>query len=254
MSKQERNGVRAAGTWAVAAVAATLGLAACSDVLVGDDAGPTSISFRSATGARVNAVGQLALAEIPVTGGGHTVDLTNVDVVFDEVTLERVSEDDDRDSEEDSDSDGSGKARFRAGALTVALPLDGTSTTPLTQAIPMGSYDELEMDAAFVRLRGTYDGQPFDVTVPVNIEIETNFNPPFVVDSDDDRPNITVKIDWATWLRDANGTVIDPRRLATDASLRAAFRNRIRASFRALEDEDRDGDDEDSDSDDSDSR
>ena len=239
---------------AVAFVAATIGTTACEGVLGNDETGPTTISFRTAGSSTLSVSDGAALAGIPVTGGGHTVDVQAVDVLFDEVTLERRGEADDLDSEEDSDSDGRGKERFHAGAITVSLPLDNGSVTPISQIIPHGAYDELEMDAAFVRVKGTYDGLPFDVTVPVNAEIESNFNPPFVVDGDDDRPNVTVKVDVLSWFRDANGVVIDPRRLATDANLRAQFRNRVRASFRAIEDHDRDGDDQDSDSDDSDSR
>lgn len=251
MVQNRRGGVRAAARWSVVALVGAGALAACSDVLGSDEAGPTTISFRavSGTGAAASTIGGASLSVVPVTGGGHTVDLTSVDVLFDEVTLESANDVDDGDSEEDSDSDGRGNQRFRAGATTVSLPLNGTMVTPLTQLIPAGTYDGIELDAAFVRLRGTYDGQPFDVTVPVNAEIEADFEPPFVVDSDDDRPNITVNVNVLSWFRDANGTVIDPRRLAVDANLRAAFLNRIRASFRALEDEDRDGDEQDSDSD-----
>jgi hypothetical protein len=60
---------------------------------------------------------------------------------------------------------------------------------------------------------------------------------------------VSVNIDVASWFKDAEGNAIDPRLLNSDAEMRAQFRNRVRASFRAFEDADRDHDESDSDSD-----
>jgi hypothetical protein len=115
--------------------------------------------------------------------------------------------------------------------------------------LPVGFYEEIELDFESVHLVGTYDGQPFDVTVPVKTELDVRFNPPIEISSETDRINVTVAIDPFMWLRRADGALVDPRLLETDAELRAQFVNRIRASIRAFEDEDRDADDADSDSD-----
>ena len=270
MSKQQKSFVLAAsmrGTVARAAVILTFGASAtaCSDLLGSGAIDATSISFRSARGSLLSLsapTAQVALATVPITGGGHTIDVQSIDVTFDQVKLERVDgvdqADSDSDSERDSDSenqadsdsendaDSDSDEVFRTGATTVALPLDGTTVTPFTHALPLGTYDELQMKARFMRLRGTYDGQPFDVTVPVNAKFETELEPPFVVTSDLDRPNVTVDVDWAAWFRRSDGSVIDPRLLATDATLRAAFVNRVRASLRAFKDSNRDGVDSDS--------
>lgn len=232
----------------------TLGAAtACGDLFgTGSRTRETSLSFGvTQNGALIsdaNRVGAEGL--IVVSSGGHTLDLQSADVVFSEVTFEGTNVDggDDDDSDIDSDSDHHGNAKFRAGATTVALPLAGGIITPFTGQIPVGTYSRLEMDADFLRIRGTYDGQAFDVTVPVNAELELRFAPPLDVTSTEP-VNVNVNVDVASWFRDASGNVIDPRQLGTNAELRAQFRNRVRASFRAFEDGDHDGDESDSDSD-----
>ena len=243
---------RSLGIGVTSAVIVGLTLAAC-DSLSDDGMRDASLSFNVAPAAASvqSATAGVDAGLIVVTGGGHTLDLQNADVVFSEVTFEGSSVDvnDDDDSDEDSDSEHAGNAKFRAGSVTLPLPLEGGVVTPFTGEIPVGTYRGLEMDADFIRLRGTYDGQSFDVTVPVNAELELKFNPPLDVTESSDPFNVSVKIDVAAWLKDANGNAIDPRQLATNATLRAEFRNRVRASFRAFEDQDRDADESDSDSD-----
>lgn len=233
-----------------AACAAVLGLVltACDGFSGTRDA---SLSFNVVPSTAAQVATADASGLIVVTGGGHTLDLQSADVVFSEITFEGrdVDTDDDDDSDVDSDSEKPGNSKFRSGAVTLALPLEGGVVTPFTGQIPVGTYRGLEMDADFVRLRGTYDGQTFDVTVPVNAELELDFNPALVVTESSDPFNVSVKIDVASWFKDASGNTIDPRQLATNSTLRAAFRNRVRASFKAFEDSDRDADESDSDSD-----
>ena len=231
----------------------TVGVSACGD-LFGTEARmrDASLSFGvTENGALISDTNRVAAGGlIVVTSGGHTIDLQSADVVFSEMTFEgsNVESGDDDDSDLDSDSDHDGNAKFRAGATTVALPLEGGIITPFNGQIPVGTYSRLEMDADFLRIRGTYDGQTFDVTVPVNAELELRFSPPLDV-TGSEPVNVNVNVDVASWFRDASGNVIDPRQLNTNAELRAQFRNRVRASFRAFEDGDHDGDESDSDSD-----
>jgi hypothetical protein len=241
--------------------ASAFGVGACSDVLGSDDEVST-LSFRASSASASALVSDLAAAAIPVTGGGHTVDVQQVDAVFDRIKLESVRGSDrddhdsdsdvnyqdgqDSDSENDVDSDSDNDRDFRAGATTVTLPLDGTAITPISAEIPPGRYDELQLDARYLRIRGTYDALPFDVTVPVNLKIESELEPPFEPTSAGPSPNITVNVDVASWFRNADGSVIDPRQLSTDATLRAQFRNRVRASFRSFRDTNKDGRDSDS--------
>lgn len=232
------------------AVVLTLTVSACSD-LFGSGTGKASVSFNA--GGRATASTELSLALVPVTGAGHTLDVQSIDVVLDEVTLERDdvsgSDADSDDSDADSDSDGPHNARVRVGASTVSLPLQGGVITPFTSSVPTGTYSRLEMDVRYVRVRGTYDGQAFDVTMPVNAEYELQLSPPLVVAASGDPVNVTVNFDALSWFRNADGSPVDPVRLQGDATYRAAFLARIKASLRATEDSDRDGDDSDSDSD-----
>jgi hypothetical protein len=88
-----------------------------------------------------------------------------------------------------------------------------------------------------------FDGQPFDVTVPVDVERKLEFSPPLVV-TDGAPATITVNVAVATWLINSDGSLIDPRRLDANSTLRSFVRSRITSSFRAFEDRDRDGRDD----------
>lgn len=233
---------------AALALFAAGGLTACEDLSGNEARQDASVSFHVVSGANLSASPADLLL---ISEGDHTLDLQSVDVVVDEVTFEMLNgqPDDDDDSETDSDSDGGHNARVRVGASTIALPLEGGVITPFSGPLPEGTYDRLELDVEFARLRGTYDGQAFDVTVPINAEYELDLVPPLVVDANNPTPNVTVNLDIAQWLRTSTGTLIDPLRLQTDAEYRADFIRRIRASIHAMEDSDRDGDEMDSDSD-----
>ena len=236
----------------IGVTAIALGVAACSDILTGVNRREASLSFHvtSPAASSVSSPGTLAIV---VTGNnGRTLDIQSIDVVFSEMTFEGrdIDVEDDDDSDADSDSEHEGNERFRAGATTVALPLEGGVITPFTGTIPVGTYDRLEMDAEFARIRGTVDGQAFDVTVPIDRELEIRFSPPLVVNETTTDPvNVSVNIDVASWFTTSTGAAIDPRELSTNATVREQFRERVKASFRAFEDEDRDADEDDSDSD-----
>ncbi len=228
-------------------------LGAC-DTLGLTDEDPVSVSFAVPGPSGVRSA---AVVADPITDGTHTLDLQSVDVVFDEIVLKRSkseendSEDDadDNDDDGDSDKDGRSNQKFRTGPVTIALPVQGGVITPLNAPIAEGFYEEIRLDVAFIRVRGTFDGQAFDVTVPANTKFEHEFEPPFEVTSDADRLNVTVLIDARTWFRGSDGKLVDPRLITTSSSARAAVVQRIKSSFRAFEDSDRDADDQDSDSD-----
>lgn len=228
---------------------AAVGAAACSDVLTPGRGAATTVSFRS-TGSTSNALidaAPTAFSVIPVTGGGHTVDVQTVEVAFDQVKLERVHSGDERDSDAtEDDSDLRSEEIFKSGPVTVTLPLSGGIVSPFTQALPAGVYDELQMKARSLRLKGTYDGTAFDVTVPVEVKLETRLSPPLTISGTTDRPDITVNVNVLSWFKNRDGSALDPRVLATDGTLRSEFRSRVKASFRAFKDKDRDGVDSDS--------
>ncbi|MEO5567666.1 MAG: hypothetical protein ABIR92_04200 [Gemmatimonadaceae bacterium] len=232
---------------AIAATLTVLTAAACSS-LTGGNGGSATLSFHAAGTAATAPGASLNLSTAPVSDGTHTLDLQSVDFTVSEVVFERTDgqTSDDDDSETDSDSEGSHNSRFQSGATTISVPLTGGMIAPFSGNLAAGSYDRVELDVEFVRLRGTYDGQAFDVTVPVNRELELRLSPPLVVDGST-VGNVTVNIDFASWLS-ANGALIDPRTLTSSTAL-SLFRDRVKASFKATEDSDRDGDESDSDSD-----
>jgi hypothetical protein len=238
----------------VLALPLAVALAACDSVSGSDDSN-VSVSFAVA-GNGNGASSVVASAVDPITLNGHTLDLQSVDVTFSQITLDRKdsfndnTSDDDSDNEADTDSEGDDAEEedLRFGTTTVALPLNGGVITPITVSIPTGTFESIELKISTVRLRGTFDGNAFDVTVPVNTEIEHEFSPVFVVASDTDKPNITIAIDTSLWFKN-NGNLINPSLLATNSSLREFLRNQVRRSFHAFEDADKDADEQDSDSD-----
>ena len=226
---------------------ATIGIAACSDVSSPGSGPATTVSFRSTSQSSLSTAPAAGFSLIPVTGNGHTVDVQKVEVMFDQVKLERVHTGDERDSDaNEDDSDLRSEEVFRSGPVTVSLPLSGGMVSPFSQALPVGEYDELQMKASTLRLQGTYDGQAFDVLVPVSAKIELRLSPPLKIAATTDRPDITVNVNVLAWFKNADGSVVDPRTLATNGNLRSAFRGRVRASFKAFKDKNRDGTDSDS--------
>lgn len=235
-----------------AGAAATLAIGACSDATGAEGARrPTSVSFQTASSGAVSSTSSMdiAAAQVPVTSGGHTIDVTSAEVVLSRVMLKPAEDGQfsETDSDSESDSDARGSA-IKMGAATVALPLDSGVITPFTGLIPQGTYDRLRLDAEFLRVKGTYDSQPFDVTLPVNLHLQLRLNPPLNITGATDSTNVTVRINVPQWFVH-NGVVVDPRTLQSNRDLLNQLRNNIRASFRAYKDSDRDGDDADSDSD-----
>lgn len=226
-------------------------VAACSDSLSRSGTREASISFGVVQDGAFLTASSANLADIVISDDDNSVDLTSADVVFGRIKFKGVDAPPlDEDDDSDSDSDGHrGDAVFHAGAATVSLPLEGGSITPFTGTLPVGTYRWVQLHADFVRLIGTYNGEAFDVTVPINGKLRLRFDPPIDLTETSEPIAVSVNIDVASWFTDSEGNTIDPRLLNTDAELRAQFRNRVRASFRAFEDEDRDHDESDSDSD-----
>ena len=134
-------------------------------------------------------------------------------------------------------------AQVKIGAASFDLPVDGSMVTLPADAIPAGTFREFELRVAFIRLKGTFDSKPFDVTIPANTKTEIEFATPLVVTAGAPT-TITVNVNAATWLTNADGTLVDPTKIATTPSLLAAVRARIAASLRAFEDNDHDGRDD----------
>jgi len=189
-----------------------------------------------------------AAAAAPITSGGHTLDLTNVSVTVSRVDLKRARTDacaiDDDDEADDDHPQAAGSTvscgELKVGPMTVDLPLAGGVVTVPANTIPVGSFRELDLRVSQVRLKGTYDGKAFDVTVPVHVKSEVEFATPIVV-TEGKTVDLTVNVPVGGWFLDSNGALIDPSTINANSSVLAKLKNRIAASFRAFEDHDHDG-------------
>lgn len=214
------------------ALAATVAAAACRDATGTGDRGRVDLfvaGARSAATASASRADATALRLI--TGNGHTLDLQFADLAVRDARLDRV---DGREGE-DSDSDGrhSDDVAIRTGPLTLALPLDGAITSSIGASIPFGRYDQLQAKLDGLRLRGTYDGQPFDTTIPLERKLRLRLSPPLVVDAANPNASVTLRADVAPCFVAADGTPIDPRRFQTEPALRASVRECIVRTLRA---------------------
>ena len=227
--------------------AAVIAVAACDSATGVGGAGKVTLSFtRASTSANQAAV----VMAVPLTFGGHTIDLTSADVTFSRIRLKKVESDSTVDEDDRDDSDEF--ARSEAGSVkfdsaTISLPLAGGIVTPISAAIPVGDYRAIEMGVASVRLKGTYDGNAFDVVVPVHFVLPQRFSPPIHVASESDKVNVTITVDALSWLRNENGTLIDPRLIPTSPQLAAQVAKDVRTSFRSFRDRNHNARDDDND-------
>ncbi len=228
--------VVARGAIALAIVVVT---SSCGDLLTAGGRAPLTLSFANRTSASSFDFGP-STALIPITSGGHTLDLTAVMLSVSKLELETSA----GVETEFGCREDKGCSAVLAAPLDVDLKVNGGVVTVQSSVIPAGTYRSVEMKFSTVRLRGTYDTQPFDVVVPVNVEREMEFDPPITVGGTSTK-NLTIEVSTTLWLRNADGSLVDPRRLATDSALRAQVASRIRASLRAFRDNDRDDLDDD---------
>jgi len=225
---------------------ALLSAAACSDS-AGVDSNLTSrLAFTTGSTTPPSA----SLSMVPVTKDGHTLDLTGATVVVTRASLKRTSTDvcraDDEDENEDHDRGRSGSGNcgeVKIGPTLVDLPLDGKLVTVPGNTIPPGTYRDIDVRVSLVRLQGTYDTKPFDVTIPVEAKTGITFEPPLVVAADS-AVAVTVNLPVNTWLVRNDGTLIDPTTLMSTPSALALVKLKISSSIRAFEDRDHDGKDD----------
>lgn len=215
---------------------------------------PAQIAFTSGLASTENA--QI----VPITNGGHTLNLTQATLTITRVELKPAKTDvcagddgpDDNlvstaaaaaHDDDDDDDDNDACHELKSGPLSVDLPLDGGITTIAANAIPPGTFREIELRVSTVRLIGTFDNAPFDVTLLVNSRGEIEFATPLVV-ADGVPTSVTIDVPVGDWLTNADGSLIDPSKIPQSQTLSAQVRSRIIASFRAFEDEDHDGHDD----------
>jgi hypothetical protein len=234
------------GIQAASAFAVLIGAASCSDS-TGLGAGSASqIAFSTLASATADA----ALNTVPVTNGGHTLDLAAATLTVTRAELKRAKtdvcpsdEDEDDDDHPPQTASTENCGELKIGPTTVDLPLTGTLTTLPANTIPAGTFREFELRISQVELKGTFDGKAFDVVLPVRVKTEIEFATPFVVTAG--APTlITVNVPVNTWLVNANGSLVDPSTILTSPSAMALIKSRIAASLRAFEDRDHDGHDD----------
>jgi hypothetical protein len=221
---------------------------ACSDSTA---ASRTSAQIAFTSGLTSTANAQL----VPLTSGGHTLNITQATLTISRVELKPTKTDvcagDDGADEnlaslssttndQGENEDHEACEELKAGPLSVDLPLNGGITTLPANAIPAGTFREIELRVSTARLIGTFDGTPFDVTLAVNARGEIEFPTPLVV-ADGSPTSVTINAPVGGWLTNADGSLIDPSKLPSNATLLAQVRSRIVASFRAFEDKDHDG-------------
>ncbi len=250
-------------------------LAACDAASAPADRSPVSLSFASrATSDVVTDVtwlGAGAAYDLRGSDGDNTLVVTSVELVFDEIELELagVAGGCSDDSSDDSSGPGSGSgadecAEIESGPQLVNLPLGGEGAPTLATIpvpIPTGTYSELELklrplnprsgeDRAFIaahpdlagvsaRVRGTWDGVPFEYATSLDEEIELDFSPPLEVA--ESGVNITVNLDVLRWFRNADGTLIDPRTAVSGRPNASVVSANIWRSLAVFEDDDHDG-------------
>lgn len=240
----------------LASLVALVGIAtiatACSDS-TGAKTSASQLGFTTgpALGAHADAA--------PITVGGHTLDLSAVTLTVSRAELKPaasvVCADDNEGADDNRAPSGSASAdddhngmdddcgEMKIGPTTIELPLDGSVVTVPADAIPAGTFRELELRLAFVRIQGTFDGKSFDVTLSTPVRGEIEFATPLVVTAGT-ATSITVTVPVASWLTNADGSLIDPSQLNANQTLRSQLMSKIAASFKAFEDEDHDGHDD----------
>lgn len=231
---------------------------ACKDSTGPAASPPVSLSFSTKTlissGATMQANGPAF--DVAVTGGGNTLIITRVQMVLRKVELKRSNTAACPDVSNNSDD----CEELSFGPLLLDLPLTTAVLTPVNVAIPAGTYRELELnlhkpgddarDQAFktanptfadtsIRVQGTYNGRAFVFTSRVSEEMELEFNPPLTIG--EAGGNVTVQIDVAAWFRSTSGAVIDPATANIGGLNEGIVKTNIKASFHALEDDNRDG-------------
>lgn len=238
--------------WSAVAIGVSA-IAACSSSTDVGAGAPTQLSFTTSSPSAVSG----SAAIVPITNGGHTLDLTQATLTIARAELKSAAGDECRgDDENEADDDRGGDrgdggpststedcAEVKVGPTSIDLPLTGSLVTVPANAIPAGTFRELELRVSSVHLKGTFDTKAFDVTLPVDARGEIEFATPLVVTAGAPT-SITINVPVNTWLVNPDGSLIDPNAIATSPSLMSTITSRIAASLRAFEDEVHDGRDD----------
>ena len=228
---------------------------ACSDATTSKANHPFTVSLTTAS--------QGALADIVVGVGTSSLVITKAQLVARRIELAPAGASactNTSISEDKGTDNADGCAEVETGPVLLDLPLDASTRTSVSAAVPAGTYRALEMrigpitsgnsaSAAFlvahpefknvsVRIEGMFNGQAFVFSAPVDASVESTFSAPVTVDAAS--PNVTVAVDITSWFSNGAGGTLDPTNSANASRISA----NIASSFHAFEDDNHDGHDD----------
>jgi hypothetical protein len=246
----------------LAGVAVITALAACSSDLTNGNRHPVQLSFTTNT--TVVPAGNRLAADV-VVGPASELTISKVQFVLSKIELDRagtttcIAEVEDA-NDDNPHPEGGECEDVSRDPLLVDMKLDGTLQQAMIAPLAAGTYRELEARIApaadrftdfnttnsaikgnSVRVEGSFKGTAFTFMAPVRSHIETEFDPPLVVD--ETTRNATISLDVSKWFLNSAGQVIDPTTVQPgDAAFQQIVSN-IRRSFHAFEDDNERGED-----------
>ena len=193
-----------------------------------------------------------------ILANGDTLVISSVEMVLREIELKRQQ------TAVNCDSTAVEHAceELELGAILGSVPLASGASTELTVPLDSGTYTKAEfkvhkpgsdsVDVAFaaanptwpsnvsIRVTGRYNGTAFTYTTPLDVEQETAFVPPLVIDASGSATNLTLRVDVASWFKTAGGTLVDPATANTGGANESLVRDNIKNSFKTFEDHNHD--------------
>jgi hypothetical protein len=242
-------------------VALTLAVIGCSDGSSPGTEPGVALSFTAGTGPQAAPGFFASIMSDTLTVGGDELVLDKVEIVLREIELERVESDGCALEVPDDSCE-----EFEVGPVLLDLPLNGNVEQHVAIVVPAGSYDEVEFeihkvssddpaDAEFratypdmvgksIRVRGSFNGQPFTYETDLDVEQEFDLMPPLEVLDGSGTTNVTVRFGVAQWFVDGAGNLVDPETGNKGGAAESLIKENIKQSIEAFEDDDRDGNDD----------
>lgn len=235
----------------LSALAATLAVSTgCESSTGPEGTGRVVLQLASGSSATVGFSGIAAASAV------DALVVTSVEVVARKI---RLKQEDGACSEGESEGEDADCPSLWLDPTLLSPPLAEGTVTEFTVDLPVGSYDELKLqihkptgspkDVIFlasnpgfagisVRIRGTWNGEPFEYTTSVTAEVEIELEEPIVV-IEGVPVAITILVDIQSWFAGSGGALLDPSN--PSQQVRSQIDQNIRQSFKAFEDDDGDG-------------
>jgi hypothetical protein len=264
-------------------IAATLGLAACSQSGNGPGATGQQVSFSVATkaaGAAPAPAFAITAAPETLAVGSDTIVFDTVQVLLRKINLERSGATEDCGDVSDNSgnqgvapvtpSDGNDGHQddceeAKAGPLILDLPLSAGATHVFSVQVDTGTFTSVqfqihkptdnpadqalvaqhpEFTGISVRVEGQFNGTDFSYTNDLTAHQRMDLPAPLSV-TDATPVDLTIMVDIATWFKDQGGNLVDPASAATGQPNEQLVTGNIKSSFHAFKDHDHDGEDDD---------